>query len=50
VADHDGMILVRDTKDRGHGPVHWFTRAGWEVFTAGVRADGFKLDEASRLP
>ena len=25
VADHDGMILVRDTKDHGRGPVHRYT-------------------------
>jgi len=50
VADHNGMILVRDTKDRGYGPVHWFTRAGWEAFTAGVRADEFNLEESGRLP
>jgi hypothetical protein len=33
----DGMVLVRDTKDHGRGPVHRFTCAEWEAFTAGVR-------------
>jgi hypothetical protein len=50
VADHDGMILVRDTKDNGQGTVHRFTRAEWEAFTAGVQAGEFDLDESGRLP
>jgi Domain of unknown function (DUF397) len=32
IAAHGGMILVRDTKDRGHGPVHRFTPAAWRRF------------------
>jgi predicted secreted Zn-dependent protease len=50
VAGHEGMVLVRDTKDHGRGPVHRFTRAGWEAFTAGVRAGEFDSDESGRLP
>lgn len=50
VAGHDGMILVRDTKDHGRGPVHRFTRTGWEAFTADVRAGEFDLDESGCLP
>jgi predicted secreted Zn-dependent protease len=50
VAGHEGMVLVRDTKDHGRGPVHRFTRAGWEAFTAGVRAGEFDLDESGCLP
>jgi hypothetical protein len=38
VARHDGMILVRDTKQRGHGPVHRYTPAAWKAFTTAVRA------------
>ena len=34
VAGHDGMILVRDTKDHGHGHVHRFTPASWRAFVA----------------
>jgi Domain of unknown function (DUF397) len=49
VTGREGMVLVRDTKDRGRGPVHHFTRAGWETFTAGVRAGEFDLDESGRL-
>ncbi len=37
VADHDGMILVRDTKDHGLGHVHQFTADDWRAFIAGVK-------------
>jgi hypothetical protein len=50
VATHDGMILVRDTKDRGHGPVHTFTSAGWRAFLAGLGNGTFDPDEPGRLP
>lgn len=50
VADHCGMILVRDTKDHGHGPVQRYTAAEWRAFIAGVRSGEFGLDEARRLP
>jgi len=50
VAGHEGMVLVRDTKDHGRGPVHQFTRAGWEAFTAAVRAGEFDVAESGRLP
>ena len=50
VAGHDGMILVRDTKDHGYGDVHNFTAAQWRVFVAGVRNGEFDLDESGRLP
>jgi hypothetical protein len=49
VAGHDGMILVRDTKDHGRGPVHRFNRSGWEAFSADVRAGEAGLDESARL-
>jgi hypothetical protein len=32
---------VRDTKDKGAGPVLLFTAGEWEAFTAGVRAGEF---------
>jgi hypothetical protein len=38
VAGHDGMILVRDTKDRGH--VQRFTPASWRAFVAALRTRG----------
>ncbi len=50
VAGHDGMILVRDTKDHGYGDVHNFTAAQWRVFVAGVRNGEFDLDKSGRLP
>jgi hypothetical protein len=50
VAGHDGMILVRDTKDHGHGPVHAFTASGWRVFVASVRGGTLDPDEPGRLP
>jgi Domain of unknown function (DUF397) len=49
VADHEGMILVRDTKDHGHGPIQRFTRAQWHAFVAGVRNGEFDLDADGRL-
>jgi hypothetical protein len=33
-----GMILVRDTKDNGHGPVLRVSAETWRSFTAAVRA------------
>ncbi len=50
VADHDGMVLVRDTKDHGHGPIQRFTRAEWHAFAAGVRNGEFDLDADGHLP
>jgi len=49
VARHDGMILVRDTKNRGKGPVHRYTPAEWRAFIAGVRNGEFDPDESGRL-
>ncbi len=49
VAGHNGMILVRDTKDQGHGPVHRFTPADWRAFVAGVRNGEFDAAESGRL-
>jgi Domain of unknown function (DUF397) len=49
VADHDGMILVRDTKDRSKAP-HSYTVAEWHAFVAGVRNGEFDLDDSGRLP
>lgn len=38
VADQCGVILVRDTKQRGDGPVHRFSSAEWRTFLTGIRA------------
>lgn len=48
VAGHDGMILVRDTKDHGHGHVHRFTLVSWREFAAAVR--NRESGESGRLP
>jgi uncharacterized protein DUF397 len=50
VAGDDGMIMVRDTKDHGRGPVHRYTADQWRGFIAGVRNGEFDLDESGRLP
>ena len=39
VASHDGMILVRDTKDHGRRPVQRYAPAAWHEFVAGLRND-----------
>jgi hypothetical protein len=49
-AAYDGMILLRDTKNHGHGAVHRFTVAGWRAFLAGVRTGDFDRAEPGRLP
>jgi hypothetical protein len=33
------VVGVRDTKDRGAGPVLTFSAGAWEVFTAAVKRD-----------
>jgi Domain of unknown function (DUF397) len=42
VAGHDEMILVRDTKQHGQGPVHRYTADQWRAFVASVRSGQFK--------
>jgi hypothetical protein len=32
----DGHVALRDTKDQGQGPVHFFTAAEWDAFIGGV--------------
>lgn len=48
VASHGGMVLVRDTKDNGRGPVHGFTRVGWAAFMASIRVGEFEVGESGR--
>lgn len=44
----DGWIGVRDTKDRGNGPVLAFTQREWRAFLEGVELRQFTLDELSK--
>ena len=37
VARHGGMVLVRDSKQHGRGPVQRYTPAQWRAFLASVR-------------
>ena len=37
-------VLLRDTKQRGAGPVLAFTEAEWQAFLAGVDAREFTLE------
>lgn len=34
------VVLVRDTKDHGHGQVHAFMAEEWRTFVASVKAVG----------
>ncbi|MFI5494694.1 DUF397 domain-containing protein [Actinoplanes sp. NPDC051859] len=38
----DGGRAVRDSKDRGSGPVLTFTAAAWDAFTSGVKCGEFE--------
>lgn len=38
-----GQVGVRDTKDRGAGPVLYFGAAAWASFLAGVRSGEFTV-------
>lgn len=37
----DDQVGVRDTKDRGSGPVLIFNRSEWDAFLAGAKAGEF---------
>ncbi len=38
VANIDGTVLVRDTKQRDHGQVHAFTPGQWRAFVATLKS------------
>jgi hypothetical protein len=42
-ADPTDDVWVRDSKDKGEGPILKFTATEWEAFLAGVRGDEFDL-------
>jgi predicted secreted Zn-dependent protease len=48
VALRTRLIGVRDTKDRGAGPVLAFKRDAWASFVGGVRAGDFGMVEENR--
>jgi hypothetical protein len=39
VADHDGTVLVRDTKQHAPAPIHTFTPTQWRTFTTALKTD-----------
>jgi hypothetical protein len=41
----DGLIVVRDTKNRSNGSVCLYSPAGWHAFTAGARTGKFDVDK-----
>jgi hypothetical protein len=45
VAFHNGKVGVRDTKDKGAGPVLAFTQHEWECFLNGARKGEFDLPQ-----
>lgn len=40
-----GMIGVRDSKTRGHGPILVFSEREWASFLAGARSGEFSVSE-----
>lgn len=48
VALNTKLIGVRDTKDRGTGPVLAFSRDAWASFVGGVRDGDFGTSEETR--
>ena len=48
VARSGELVGVRDTKDRGTGPILVFNHAEWNAFLTGVRAAEFDLDTLDR--
>jgi hypothetical protein len=37
VADHDGTVLVRDTKQHPRAPIHEFTPTQWRTFITALK-------------
>ena len=37
-ASHDGAVVVRDSKQHGHGQTHRYTPAEWRAFLGAVMA------------
>jgi len=49
VAARNGIILVRDSKNYGRGPVQRYTPAAWRAFVAGLHGARPGTDEPGRL-
>jgi hypothetical protein len=49
VAGHGGMILVRDTKNHGQGPVQRYTPAAWRTFVSGLRNNEDSVSRPDQL-
>ncbi len=49
VASCDGMILVRDSKNHGRGPVQRYAPATWRTFMAGLCNGRAVTGEPGRL-
>ncbi|WP_227870007.1 DUF397 domain-containing protein [Streptomyces otsuchiensis] len=43
VADNQPQVMVRDTKQSGHGPTIAISPFAWRQFTATVAAESFRL-------
>lgn len=41
VAMVDGGVAIRDTKDNGAGPVHFYTTGEWNAFVKGIKRGEF---------
>lgn len=37
VADHDGTVLLRDTKQPAHTPIHEYTPTQWRTFITALK-------------
>ncbi|MCI2417960.1 DUF397 domain-containing protein [Saccharopolyspora sp. K220] len=44
----DGAVRIRDSKDRGNGPIIGVPRAEWDAFVSGVRDGEFDLPRTAR--
>ena len=48
VAYLDGVIGLRDTKDKGNGPVLEFTEYEWSCFSEGMGLGEFTIENLSK--
>jgi hypothetical protein len=48
VAGDGGMVLVRDTRHHGHGPVHRYSLAAWRAFVSALRTGQSEQDQPAR--